>query len=357
MAQQVIKRQRYEQLDGIKGVICFFIIFVHYYNRTPGNAFPIHWLPDMLVEKGWMFVEFFFIISGFLFASAYKDRIAAAPFGSYVLARLKRLYPSTLLIAGVDVLYRITDVLLNGANTRMTLSGILRTLTFAETWIYNGEPFPTVVWYIHALFLCYIVYYFIGKSRSDTGYLSKVIALLLFGWVLYVKQWSIPFLYRNIGRGYMAFSVGLLIFEFQNRVSDRLRRRISVGAMVLSVLTLGLGCVTSFSKVFGDMLLSYTLFLFPTAMLCLLNLPWVAWIFSRRPLVWLGKISMATFLVHVPVMNFIQAFCYRSGALPFTEPSTFVIVLAAIFAAAIGWHYGIEKKLIPGLLRRLEGGK
>lgn len=349
---QITDKKKYSdghlpQLDGIKGLICFFIIFVHYYNRTPSGAFPIFWIPSVFVEKGWMFVEFFFIISGFLFAYSQKERIKTAKFGGYVLARLKRVYPPVLFITVLDVVLRLVQMVINQTGDRLSVSGVLQSLTFATTWIYNGEPFPTVVWYIHVLFLCYLVYYLIGKGKDQSAYLTGVIALAFFGWALYTAKLDLPFLYKNIGRGYLAFSVGLLIHEFQVSVPEHTRKILSYTAAILAGATVALGMSFTFDAVFGDLLLAYTLFLFPTAMLCLLNIPLVAKIFSMRPLVWLGKLSMSTFLVHVPVMNLIQALCYRSGSMPFNRASSFYIVLLLIFAASAAWYYLVERKLIP----------
>ena len=339
------------QLDGIKGVICFFIIFVHYYNRTPSNAFPITWIPQVLVAKGWMFVEMFFIISGFLFAYSQKSKIQKCEFHTFVLARLKRLYPSVLFVTIFDVFTRVLHMCINHGSDRLTIGGLVKSLTFTTTWLYNEEPFPTVLWYIHVLFLCYILYYFIGKCKDETRYFACIIALVLFGWAIYAKPLSVPFLYKNIGRGYFSFGIGLLIYEFQTKVSEKIRQSVSYCAMVFAALSLILGYFFTFDTVYGDLLLSCTAFLFPTTILCLINIPWVGSIFSAEPLVWLGKLSMSTFLVHVPVMNLIKSICYRSGALPFNEAFTFVVVMLAIFAVSIAWYYLIEKKLIPGFLR------
>lgn len=89
-------------------------------------------------------------------------------------------------------------------------------------------------------------------------------------------------------------------------------------------------------------------FLFPTTILCLINILWIGSIFTAKPLVWLGKLTMQVFLVHVPVMNLIRLICYRSGALPSDEAFSFVVVVPIIFAVSIAWYYLIEKKLIPG---------
>lgn len=346
---------RYLQLDGIKGIICFFIIFVHYYNRTPDNAFPITWIPHILVADGWMFVEFFFIISGFLFAKSWKKRIPTCGFRPYILSRLKRLYPSVVLITVFDALTRVVHMWVNHAGDRITLGNLLKSLTFASTWLYNEEPFPTVLWYIHVLFLCYLLYYFIAKRKTQTQYITAVVALVFFGWALYAKKLSFPFLYKNIGRGYLSFGIGLLIYEFQTMTSEKLRRKISYWAFGLSALSLAAAYFLTFDKFYGDMLLTCTLFLFPAAMLSLLNIPWIGKIFSIKPLVWLGEISMSTFLVHVPVMNLIKSLCKPTGALPFDSPVTFAVVLVFIFVIAVLWHYLIEKKLIPMCLRQMTG--
>lgn len=342
------------QLDGIKGIISIFIIFVHYNNRTSSGIFPISWMPMVLVKKAWIFVEFFFIISGFLFAYSNKTRTQNMEFGPYLKARLKRLYPPVFFVLLLDIVVRIVDICVLQGGSRLTVENVLGSLTFASTWLYNAEPLPTVVWYIHVLLLCYVVYYFIARTKDPTNYLLGIIGLMLFGWVLYAAELDLPFLYQNIGRGYLSFSVGLLIYEFQIRVSERMRRRVSVGAIILAVLSLGGALLSSFSRVYGDLLLACTLFLFPAAMLALLNLRWVGRIFSWKPLVWLGKVSMATFLVHVPVLNLFNILCYRSGALPFDELSSFVIIMLTIFAVSAAWYYLVEKKLIPAWLQRIE---
>ena len=316
----------------------------------PSDVFPITWIPDVLVKRGWMFVEFFFIISGYLFAYTQKSRICTCDFKTYFLGRLKRLYPSVLFITVFDVLVRFVNMIVNNAGDRLTLASLIKSLTFTSTWIYKEEPFPTVLWYIHVLFLCYLIYYFIAKSKNNTRYLTGVIILFFAGWTMYAKDFSIPFLYKNIGRGYLAFSVGLLLHEFQISASEKTRKTVSYCALAAAVCSLAAAFLFTFEKFFGDLLLCCTLFLFPAAMLCLLNISWIRRIFSVKPLVWLGKLSMSTFLVHVPVMNLVNALFKRSGLLSFDRPHSFIIVLIIIFAFSAAWHYLIELKLTPKFL-------
>ena len=65
---------------------------------------------------------------------------------------------------------------------------------------------------------------------------------------------------------------------------------------------------------------------------------------------WLGKISMGTFLVHVPVLNLFNVICSQSGVLPFDQPQSFVVIMLTVLMTAALWYYFIEKKLIPRLV-------
>lgn len=345
-------RVRLNQLDGIKGIICFFIIFVHYIGRTPSGAFPLAWMPDLFTKKGWIFVELFFIISGFLAAASSKHKIPETSFKNYVVSKLYRLYPPVLFITLFDVVVRIIGIIATHSTYRLTVFNLIKSLTFASTLIYNEEPFPTVLWYIHVLLLCYLLYFLIAKAKTTTKYYLGVAALLLLGWALYALQLDLPFLYKNIGRGYFSFAIGLLIFEFQNKASAKCRQTVTVLAAAISALALTLALIFGFGKVFGDILFCFTVLIFPTVMLCILNIPLLAKLFSLSPLVFLGKLSLATFLVHVPILNLFNIIYAKTGLLCLDNKLVFIIALATIMGVSLAWYYLIEQCLIPKLFKR-----
>jgi hypothetical protein len=86
---------RFVVLDSWRGV-CALLVAVHNLNfgpRVPQATFVAH---------SWLFVDFFFVLSGFVITHAYLDKLGSvADVASFVLRRVGRLWPLqvTILIA------------------------------------------------------------------------------------------------------------------------------------------------------------------------------------------------------------------------------------------------------------------
>jgi peptidoglycan/LPS O-acetylase OafA/YrhL len=77
-------------LDALRGVAAIAVMAFHYAALLGGNVFP----------HGYLAVDFFFVLSGFVLAFAYQDRLEKGwSTGSFLLTRLARLYP--LYFAGL----------------------------------------------------------------------------------------------------------------------------------------------------------------------------------------------------------------------------------------------------------------
>ena len=72
MAKQNIyldSKPRYEILDGLRGVAALMVVLFHIFEtyNTQGPAYQI-------VNHGYLAVDFFFVLSGFVVGYAYDDR-------------------------------------------------------------------------------------------------------------------------------------------------------------------------------------------------------------------------------------------------------------------------------------------
>lgn len=106
------KSDRLTSLDGLRGLFAL-VILVH--NCCPVSRIldGIPLLPFLWNYGGIFGNAMFFLLSGYLMARRYRERIAAgeAEFGSYLWGRIRKWYPLYALTNGVALL---TDVLRYG---------------------------------------------------------------------------------------------------------------------------------------------------------------------------------------------------------------------------------------------------
>jgi peptidoglycan/LPS O-acetylase OafA/YrhL len=92
-------KQRYLALDSLRGICATLVVFYHFEGVTVIGSVPF-------VRNAFLFVDFFFVLSGFVIASGYAEHIAAGlPIPKFILLRLGRLYPlhAVMLLAYVVV--------------------------------------------------------------------------------------------------------------------------------------------------------------------------------------------------------------------------------------------------------------
>lgn len=84
-------------IDGLRGVAALFVLVFHFYNNSPYYETFREMLPQGLcwiLGKGWLGVEIFFVISGFVIAhSLSKDCISAKYACGFIIRRSIRLDP------------------------------------------------------------------------------------------------------------------------------------------------------------------------------------------------------------------------------------------------------------------------
>jgi peptidoglycan/LPS O-acetylase OafA/YrhL len=178
-------------LAGARALPPLLLVLYHYHEAHGyQNA---RWF-DVFVSKGYLWVEFFFALSGFILVHVYSAR---AQFGyrAFLKARLARLYPlhlfTLLLMLAMVMFFRWLAALggyisiydLPGYHPYTSFWSFIGNLFLVQAWhVFPKLSWNGVSWFVSVeWFLCLIfpVYLWIARQRAWAGMVSIVCGLLL----------------------------------------------------------------------------------------------------------------------------------------------------------------------------------
>jgi len=85
-------KPRFEALDGLRGVASIIVVIFHLFEVYSDG--PI----NQIINHGYLAVDFFYVLSGFVMSYAYDDRWNKMSLCDFYKRRLIRLHP--MLVAG-----------------------------------------------------------------------------------------------------------------------------------------------------------------------------------------------------------------------------------------------------------------
>src|SRR5882757_4483819 len=94
-------KSHYQILDGLRGVAALIVVAFHVLETYSGNRF------HQIINHGYLAVDFFFLLSGFVVAYAYDDRWGKMTLRDFFRRRLVRLQPMVVLgsVIGAALFY------------------------------------------------------------------------------------------------------------------------------------------------------------------------------------------------------------------------------------------------------------
>jgi peptidoglycan/LPS O-acetylase OafA/YrhL len=239
---QPTTKQHYLILDGLRGVAAILVVIFHLFEAyfpDPANN-PIH--------HGYLAVDFFFLLSGFVVGYAYDDRWKRMSTAEFFKIRLTRLHP--LVILGVligaiaywfDPYSGVTHV---GFLKLMGIMLISFTLlpspdlhSWGETHSLNGP-----CWSLLQEYIANIIYAFAGKKIANTILWIIVIISGITLTIVVVRRGDIAtgWAYQNfwiaVVRMMFPFFAGLLLFRTARLI--RIPMAFPLCALALTVLFL-----------------------------------------------------------------------------------------------------------------------
>lgn len=345
-------KPHYELLDGLRGVAALLVIWYHVFEGFATS--PI----DQQFNHGYLAVDFFFILSGFVIGYAYDDRWKSTMnVKNFFKRRLIRLHPMVVLGAVLGAITFYIQGCEKWDGTQVTISMVMVAMLLnlflipsipgsAPEVRGNGEMYPLngPSW---SLFFEYIgnILYALFIRKLSTKALTVLVVLAAVGLASFAMfnlsgnyhlgvGWTLMD-YNLVGgflRMLFSFSIGLLMSRNFKPLHVRGAFWIcSVGiAVLLSVPYIG-GTETPWMNAVYDSVC--TIFLFP--MLVYLGASGKA---TDKGTVkvckFLGDISYPVYIIHYPFMYLFYAWLW-SNKLSFAQswPVAVVIFLGSILLA------------------------
>lgn len=317
--------RRIECIDGLRGIAILCVILYHAFSRWAAVT-PYGAVYARTFGWGWLGVELFFIISGFVISMT-LDRCLT--FGEFMGKRWLRLFPA-MLIASL-LIYATAPLIprpLGTPNAWQLVPGL--TFIDAKWWalVHGPDSLEGSFWSLYAEMKFYVfagaVYFALGKRWVVPGLLAG-----------FVGYWAAVAL--HIGHltdlGYMLdvtywgwFACGALFYE-GHRSEDRrlLVSAIAVGAIASLAPPPTLGYVpnTEFFPMIG----------FPFVLLFAgaLTMPWVQRALSNRLLLLIGFVSYPLYLIHEQALvGLIRIF--RLSSIEVVFPAALLVGVAWLIA-------------------------
>ncbi len=321
--------RRYYALDGIRGIAAVLVAAFHFGLVT-----------DQLVPHGYLAVDLFFVLSGFVIALNYTARLAGGwSKWELIRRRIIRLYPLYLIGLALGISGKIADYLigeLHGMNPAEVLFSSVFGLFMLPTPILKPGLFPLnpPAWslmfemLVNILFACLLfqirIRYLVIISTLSAIYLvwsTDASEGLIWGWT-----WTTFDV--GVARTMLSFPIGVIIW----RLLGRSARRYSWWSIVFMLAAVCLMLVDQDllrPDVFD--LIAVTL-VFPAliALSVLIDVPGVL----VRLCDHLGKISYAIYAIHYPLIAIFSPIYRRleSSILATGAFLLFVVMVATLSA-------------------------
>lgn len=336
---------RLHALDGLRGVAILLVMGFHYFYHLESFYYKSTLYPygetfsnTLIFKYGYMGVELFFIISGFVIAMTLESSRSVLDF---VIRRFVRIWPA-LIVSAI-----LTFFLLNWSDAPFALTrrqfwpNFLPSLTLTPTALWSGlfpkVDFVTGVYWslvveIRFYMIAAILFWLFARDRLARN-------LVIFTVVIYVAR----ALLRRVMPGYNGvfdalfipdympwFAAGAVFYELYK---ERLTK--AVALVMLAVMYAMIARISINYAVIGrDPVIASTAALLFLGLFWLLSTrPAAVGFLEIRPLVWIGECSYSVYLYHYAVGMILISQISKTIGL---GPQLLLVAAASLFVLMVG---------------------
>jgi peptidoglycan/LPS O-acetylase OafA/YrhL len=303
-------------LTPLRGIAALFVVAFHLHFYVP-NLHYASTVPAFLL--GYLWVDFFFVLSGFIIAHVYGHGLRSGDrgfrYGAFLYSRWTRIYPLHFAVTVAFVGFELVQVALHQGlgllpgfeafSKSHTIAGIFSALFLVEAMgVHDRLLWNFASWSISAEFVAYLAFpvLFLALNRCSAvvSWLAFSVLLLLLNLLALTNDGRLA-LHHDYGavRCILEFSIGILLYQAYR--SGSLRAWLATDAVFLAVFGLILVGMMTYVR---DVLLipAFALLILAAAR----NEGAVSRVLASRPFTHLGEISYSVYMVNILLFQVVQ---------------------------------------------------
>jgi peptidoglycan/LPS O-acetylase OafA/YrhL len=313
--------ERFLVLDSWRGICALLVALFHFPTTSAISQ-------SAFVGGSYLFVDFFFVLSGFVIASSYGGRLGEPDaLARFALVRFGRIYPLHLLMLAAFAAFealRLVLPALHGSGAAPFTGGFDLKSLFANLLLLQGMgvedhlSWNAPSWSISAEFFTYLLFAAVVFAAGRGAWIWFVAAAAtapLFLLAFSTRHMDVSFDFGFI-RCLYGFSLGALLAWFQHDSIAEARQALATGAgrvawtlaevamiAVIGVFVSVAG--TNDAGVAAPVIFALALYLFAH------EGGWISSVLRSRPMLLLGSLSYSIYMVHI----FVQSRMINVGGL------------------------------------------
>lgn len=360
-------RKTFASLTAMRGVAALLVAFFHLRYGVMGvPLFDAYIFSFRFGNKGYLWVDFFFLLSGFILAYRYGDTcrsLSWKSYGHFVWQRIARIWPLHLATMGLAIIY----LRLWYGPHYLTGAAILSNFFLVHSWGYYFAPplnFPS--WSLSCEWGAYLVLplylLLVYRLRHAWIHISLVVGFFfILVWYANIfgpgtldelrERWGLGRCMIEVAMGVSLFRLHDSLRSWKTACDDDLWSWVTT---MCDLLAAAIFCALFAVLTYSD----YDLYFTPLAGALILALSLAegpfSYLLKRRPMVLLGEISFSIYMLHAFVLWACQDLpASFKTHLPFWGGA---VLLLNAHLLVIGLSYG-SFKLIERPAHRLLTGR
>src|SRR5216683_2276561 len=318
------ERNHFVALDSLRGICASIVALYHFHTDA--------WLSGTkIIQHGFLFVDFFFVLSGFVIAANYSDKIISGfPIRKFLFLRLGRLYPLYIFMLAAYLALAVIKTIFNiQSGLDFSIAGFWANVFMVQAWIpKEGSDFwNPAAWSISTEFWAYLAFALncrMAKQRNLIIFVALISAAFLVLWFGTDRYLGVTSSISAFARCIYSFGFGVITYAAWRRL------KFNLSAMVTTMIELsvcGLGLLFVFFAGPSSMLAPPA---FAAAILILAQRRgYTARFLEMGPLVLIGALSYSIYMVHefllARLFNVLEFLSKRMTLPVVPDPQTFSI--------------------------------